>query len=60
MQLELATPIRSAVRDAELVGRAQTGDLRAFEELIRSRLDKLFRTACGILRDPASRGGSAT
>jgi RNA polymerase sigma-70 factor, ECF subfamily len=53
VQLELASPIRSAVGDAELVARAQGGELRAFEELIRVRLDKLFRTACGILRDPA-------
>lgn len=53
MQLELASPVRSAARDAELIARAQRGELRAFEELIRVRLDKLFRTACGILRDPA-------
>ena len=45
--------MRSAARDADLVARAQRGELRAFEELIRVRLDKLFRTACGILRDPA-------
>lgn len=53
MQLELASPIRSAARDPELVARAQRGELRAFEELIAPRLDKLFRTACGILRDPS-------
>ena len=48
----MASPIRSAARDADLVARAQDGELRAFEELIRGRIDKLFRTACGILRDP--------
>lgn len=53
MQLELATPVRSPAREAELIARAQGGELRAFEELIRGRLDKLFRTACGILRDPS-------
>ena len=40
-------------RDADLVARAQRGDLPAFEDLIRPRLDKLFRTACGILGDPS-------
>jgi RNA polymerase sigma-70 factor (ECF subfamily) len=53
VHLELATPIRSVDRDVELVVRAQAGELRAFEELIRVRIDKLFRTACGILRDPS-------
>jgi RNA polymerase sigma-70 factor (ECF subfamily) len=53
VQIELASPLRSAARDAELIVRAQRGELRAFEDLIRGRLDKLFRTACGILHDPA-------
>lgn len=49
----MAAPIGARGRDAELVTRAQRGDLAAFEDLIRVRLDRLFRTACGILGDPA-------
>jgi RNA polymerase sigma-70 factor (ECF subfamily) len=53
VNIEMAGPMGGWVRDAELVARAQRGDLAAFEELIRARLDRLFRTACGILGDPA-------
>ena len=49
----MAAPLGAWGRDGELVARAQRGDLVAFEELIRARLDRLFRTACGILGDPA-------
>lgn len=49
----MAAPLGAWSRDGDLVARAQRGDLAAFEELIRSRLDRLFRTACGILGDPA-------
>ena len=51
----MAAPLRawSASREAELVARAQGGEVAAFELLIRQRVDKLFRTACGILGDPA-------
>ena len=49
----MAAPLGAPARDAELVARAQRGDLGAFEDLIRTRLDKLFRTACGILGDPS-------
>jgi RNA polymerase sigma-70 factor, ECF subfamily len=53
VSIEMAAPLGVWVRDADLVARAQGGDLVAFEDLIRTRLDKLFRTACGILGDPA-------
>jgi RNA polymerase sigma-70 factor (ECF subfamily) len=53
VNIELAAPPGAWSRDADLVMRAQRGDLGAFEELIRTRLDHLFRTACGILGDPA-------
>ena len=53
VNIEMAAPLGAFGPDAELVTRAQRGDLAAFEELIRARLDKLFRTACGILGDPA-------
>ena len=49
----MAAPMGAWARDADLVARAQGGDVAAFEELIRARLDRLFRTACGILGDPA-------
>lgn len=49
----MAAPLGTLGRDADLVARAQRGDLSAFEDLIRSRLDRLFRTACGILGDPS-------
>ena len=49
----MAAPSRAWAPDAELVARAQRGDVAAFEELLRTRLDKLFRTACGILGNPA-------
>ena len=49
----MAAPIGALRREADLVVRAQHGDLAAFEELIRQRLDRLFRTACGVLGDPA-------
>lgn len=49
----MAAPLKARGRDTELVALAQHGELAAFEELIRGRLDKLFRTACGILGDPA-------
>jgi RNA polymerase sigma-70 factor (ECF subfamily) len=53
VNIEMAAPRGALGRDAELVARAQRGDLAAFEDLIRSRLDRLFRTACGILGDPS-------
>ena len=53
MNIELAAPLGAWSREAELVERAQRGDLGAFEVLIRQRLDRLFRIACGILRDPS-------
>jgi RNA polymerase sigma-70 factor (ECF subfamily) len=53
VNIEMAAPITGLGRDAELVARAQRGDLAAFEELIRGRLDRLFRTACGILGNAA-------
>jgi RNA polymerase sigma-70 factor (ECF subfamily) len=53
VNIEMATPLGAVTHDADLVERAQHGDVRAFEDLIRTRLDKLFRTACGILGDPA-------
>ncbi len=49
----MATPLRAWNGEVDLVARAQGGDVAAFEELIRQRLDKLFRLACGILGDPA-------
>lgn len=49
----MAAPRGAFGRDEELVARAQRGDLAAFEDLIRTRLDRLFRTACGILGDPS-------
>ena len=49
----MATPLRAWNGEVELVARAQRGDLAAFEDLIRSRLDRLFRLACGILGNPA-------
>lgn len=39
--------------DAELIGRAQAGDLQAFEELVRARLDRVLRTACVVLGNEA-------
>jgi RNA polymerase sigma-70 factor (ECF subfamily) len=53
VNVEVAVPVRPWTRDADLVVRAQHGDLAAFEELVRHRLDRLFRTACGILGNPA-------
>jgi RNA polymerase sigma-70 factor (ECF subfamily) len=53
VNIEVAAPLGAWTRDAELVGRAQRGEVAAFEQLIRQRLDRLFRTACGILGDPA-------
>jgi RNA polymerase sigma-70 factor, ECF subfamily len=53
VNIELATPLGATTRDGELVRRAQGGELAAFELLIRQRLDRLFRTACGILGDPS-------
>jgi len=49
----MVVPERAWNPDRDLVVRAQQGDLAAFEELIRHRLDRLFRTACGILGSPA-------
>lgn len=53
MNIDLAAPLGAWTRDGELVARAQRGDLGAFEDLIRPRLDRLFRTACGILGEPS-------
>jgi RNA polymerase sigma-70 factor (ECF subfamily) len=53
VNIEVATPLGAWSHEAELVERAQGGDLGAFEVLIRQRLDRLFRIACGILRDPS-------
>ena len=52
MNIELATPLGAWTRDADLVRRAQGGELAAFELLIRQRLDRLFRIACGVLGNP--------
>ena len=49
----MAAPLGARTCDEDLVVRAQRGDLAAFEELVRHRLDRLFRTACGILGDPS-------
>lgn len=49
----MAAPLGLGTSVADLVVRAQHGDIRAFEELLRQRLDRLFRLACGILGDPA-------
>ena len=49
----MAAPLGALTRDRDLVTRAQHGELAAFEDLIRTRLDRLFRTACGILGDPS-------
>lgn len=53
MNIELAAPLGRWTSESDLVARAQGGDLAAFEHLIRQRLDRLFRTACGILGNPA-------
>lgn len=53
VNIEMAAPIDAWSRQADLVVRAQHGDLAAFEDLVRNRLDRLFRTACGILGDAA-------
>jgi len=53
VNIEVAAPLGVWSREGDLVARAQRGDLAAFEELIRARLDRLFRTACGILGDPS-------
>jgi RNA polymerase sigma-70 factor, ECF subfamily len=50
VNIELAAPL-GAWREAEVIERAQRGDLAAFEQLIRQRLDRLFRIACGVLGD---------
>lgn len=49
----MAAPRGAWTSDRDLVLRAQHGDLAAFESIIRQRLDKLFRIACGVLGDPA-------
>lgn len=49
----MAAPLGAESTQADLVVRAQHGDIRAFEELISLRLDRLFHLACGILNDPA-------
>ena len=53
MNIEVAAPLGAWTREADLVERAQGGDLPAFEHLIRQRLDRLFRIACGVLGDPS-------
>lgn len=39
--------------DGSLVGRARAGDVDAFDELARSRIDQVYRTALAILGSPA-------
>jgi len=39
--------------DGGLVGRARAGDADAFDELARSRIDQVYRTALAILGSPA-------
>ena len=39
--------------DDDLLGRCQRGDATALPELIARHQDRLFRTACRVLRDPA-------
>jgi RNA polymerase sigma-70 factor (ECF subfamily) len=39
--------------DGELVERARAGDADAFDELVRGRLDAVYRLALGILGEPA-------
>jgi RNA polymerase sigma-70 factor, ECF subfamily len=53
VNIEVAAPLGAWTREADLVERAQRGDLPAFEHLIRQRLDRLFRIACGVLGDPS-------
>jgi RNA polymerase sigma-70 factor, ECF subfamily len=43
----------SSVPDAALLARAATGDVDAFDVLLRPRLDRLFRIAVAILRSEA-------
>jgi RNA polymerase sigma-70 factor (ECF subfamily) len=40
------------VRDVQLVGRARSGDLAAFDALVSARLDRIFRLCSTILGDP--------
>jgi RNA polymerase sigma-70 factor (ECF subfamily) len=53
VNIEMATPLRAWNGEIDLVARAQRGDLAAFEDLLRRRLDGLFRLARGILGDTA-------
>lgn len=39
--------------DGELVERARAGDADAFDQLVRGRIDAVYRTALGILGHPA-------
>ena len=39
--------------DGSLIERARTGDADAFDELARSRIDSVYRTALAILGSPA-------
>jgi RNA polymerase sigma-70 factor, ECF subfamily len=43
----------SSVPDAALLARAATGDIEAFDALLRPRLDRLFRIAVATLRSEA-------
>ena len=40
--------------DGQLVERARAGDADAFDQLVRERLDAVYRLALGILGDPAA------
>jgi RNA polymerase sigma-70 factor, ECF subfamily len=53
VNIDVAAPLGAWTSHEDLVVRAQRGDLGAFEELIRQRLDRLFRLACGVLGNPA-------
>src|SRR4051794_32276901 len=39
--------------DGDLIGRARSGDADAFDELARSRIDSMYRTALAIVGSPA-------
>jgi len=48
-----APPRRDRTAEDDLVARASRGDAVAFEQLVRSRVDQLFRTACAITGNEA-------
>ena len=60
MEPVLVRPDRSfGGADLGTVSRAREGDSAAFEDLVRTRVDRLYRTACAILGNEAD-GGDAT